>query len=177
MNAGPWRFFCVHALLLLAGVTISSRVSAGARQLSIEELAVHAKVIAVGTIVAVTSAWNTERTQISTRVELQPEEMLKGAPAGDHISFVQLGGRVGQVGSAVADAPAFTEGERVVLFLVPRRNGQLGVVALFEGKYSVEREPSSGADMAIRRAPGSGQVLDRVPLETLRSRVIAVLRK
>jgi len=64
-----------------------------------------------------------------------------------------------------------------VLFLVPRRNGQLGVVALFEGKYSVEREPSSGADMAIRRAPGSGQILDRVPLETLRSRVIAVLRK
>jgi len=50
-------------------------------------------------------------------------------------------------------------------------------VALFEGKYSVEREPSSGADMAIRRAPGSGQVLDRVALETLRSRVIAVLRK
>jgi hypothetical protein len=177
MNARPLQFLCVHALLLCGSVTISTGVSAGVRQLSIEELAVNAKVIAVGTIVAVTSSWNTERTQIFTQVELQPEEMLKGPPAGDRISFVQLGGRVGNLGSAAAETPSFTEGERVVLFLVPRRNGQLGVMALSEGKFSVEREPSLGVDMAIRRTPGSGQILDRVTLATLRSRVLAALGK
>jgi len=177
MNARPlWRLD-VHALLLIAGVALSTIVSAGVRQLSIEELAVNAEVIAVGKIVAVASSWNTERTQIITRVELQPEEMLKGVPAGDRISFAQLGGRVGNLGSAAAETPSFTDGERVVLFLVPRRNGQLGVMALFEGKFSVEREPSLGVEMAIRRTPSSGQILDRVTLETLRSRVLAALGK
>jgi hypothetical protein len=175
MNARPLRFLCVHVLLLCASAPIAPGVGAGVRQLSVEELAVHAEVIAVGTIVAVTSAWNTERTQISTRVELRPEEMLKGATPVDRISFVQLGGRVGNIGSAAAETPSFTEGERVVLFLARRRNGQLAVMALSEGKFNVEREPSVGVDMAIRRTPGSGQILERVTLETLRSRVRAAL--
>lgn len=177
MLARPWRFPCLPALLLSASVTISTGVSAGVRLLSIEELAVHAKVIAVGKIVSVTSSWNAERAQILTRVGLQPEEMLKGAPAGDRIAFVQPGGGVGNLGSAAAETPSFTEGERVVLFLVPRRNGQLGVVALVEGKFSVEREPFLGVDMAVRRTPGSGQILDRGTLQTLRSRVHAALGK
>ena len=177
MNARLLRFLCVNAPLLCASGMISTRVSAGVRQLSIEELAVHAEVIAVGKIVAVTSSWNAERTEIFTRVELQPEEMLKGAPAGDRVSFVQPGGRVGNLASAAAETPSFTEGERVVLFLVRRRNGQLGVMGLSAGKFSVERESSLGVDMAIRRAPGSEQILDRVTLEALRSRVRATLGK
>jgi len=177
MNARLLRFLCVNAPLLCASGMISTRVSAGVRQLSIEELAVHAEVIAVGKIVAVTSSWNAERTEIFTRVELQPEEMLKGAPAGDRVSFVQPGGRVGNLASAAAETPSFTEGERVVLFLVPRRNGQLGVMALSEGKFSIEQDPSNGVDIAVRRTPGAGQILDRVTLETLRSRVLAALGK
>jgi hypothetical protein len=177
MNARPLRFLCLPALLLFASVTISTIVSAGVRQLSIEELAVHAEVIAVGKIVAVTSAWNADRTEIFTRVELQPEVMLKGASAGDRVSFVQPGGRVGDLGSAAAETPSFTEGERVVLFLVPRRNGQLGVLALAEGTFRIERDPSTGVEIAARRAPGSGQMLDHVTLETLRARVLGALRK
>jgi hypothetical protein len=178
MSARVQWVYLAQPLLFLVGVVLSTTVNAGARQLSIDELAVNAKVVAVGKIVAVASSWNTERTQIFTQVELQPEEMLKGVPAGDdRISFVQLGGRVGNLGSAAAETPSFTEGERVVLFLVPRRNGQLGVMAFFEGKFSIERDPSTGVDIAVRRAPSSGQVLDRVTLETLRLRVLAALGK
>jgi len=164
-------------LLFLVGVVLSTTVNAGARQLSIDELSVNAKVIALGRIGAVTSSWNRERTRVFTRMDLQPEEILKGTPSGDPISFVQPGGLSGNAGSVVAEAPAFTKGERVVLFLVPRRDGQLAVMALFQGKFSVERDPTSGVDMAVRRAPGSGQTLDRITLEMLRSRVRGALGK
>jgi hypothetical protein len=177
MNARPVWFLWVHALLLLAGVTISTSVRAGARPLSIEELAVNATVVAVGRIAAVTSAWNPEQTEIFTRVDLEPEEVLKGQVAAHRMSFVQPGGRTGDFGSITGDAPVFTQGERVVLFLAPRRDGHLGVIALFQGKFDVEQDASTGVDIAVRRAPGSDQVLDRMALTTLRSRVGAGLRK
>ena len=177
MNVRTRWIICVRPILLLASVAFSSTVSAGARPLSVEELAGDAKVIAVGKIAAVTSSWNTGGTQIFTRVALQPEEVLKGTPSGDRISFVYLGGRSGNLGSVVAETPSFTVGERVVLFLRPRRDGQLGVMALFQGKFSVERDPTSGVDMAVRRVPGSGDILDQMTLEMLRSRVLATLGK
>jgi hypothetical protein len=162
---------------MLASLAFPGRASAAVRPLSVEELTVDAKVIVIGKIAAVTSSWNRGRTQILTRVDLQPDDMLKGTPSGDRIAFVYLGGQSGNIGSVIAEAPSFTVGERVVLFLRPRRDGQLGLLALSQGKFSVERDLTSGVDMAVRRVPGSGDVLDQMPLQMLRSRVLVALGK
>ncbi len=171
------RHLCGFLVLwfpLLAGAFPSTALGIAGKPLSIDELVASARVIVVGKIAAVTSSWNNEQTQILTRVDLQLEEVLRGAFSGDRIAFVQPGGRVGNVGSVVSDAPSFTEGERVVLFLVPRRDGQLAVMGLYQGKFSVEQDSASGVDVAVRRVPGSGQTLDRMTLEMLRSRVLPV---
>jgi hypothetical protein len=163
--------------LLLAGLAVSTVVSAALKELSVGELARNAEVVAIGKIVAITSSWNRERTQISTRVDLEPEEVLKGVPSRDRISFVQPGGRVGSVGSVVPETPSFSDGERVVLFLTRRRDGQRVVIALFQGKFNIERDPTTSLDMAVRRAPGSGQILDRMTLDVLRSQILAAVGK
>ncbi len=46
-----------------------------------------------------------------------------------------------------------------------------------QGKFSAERESFLMVGMAVRRAPSSGQILDRVTLETLRSRVLPAFGK
>jgi hypothetical protein len=147
----------------------------GVKPLSVRELAVSAELIVVGKIVSLTSQWNEAGTQILTRVEVESEEVLKGATPSDRASFVQPGGHVGNVGSMVADAPPFAVGERVFLFLARRRDGQLGVLGLFQGKFTLERDVAAGVEMAVRRAPGSGQALDRIPREQLRAAVHTAL--
>jgi hypothetical protein len=176
-NARHRQFFAAFLVLLLAGPAVSPVVSAALKEFSVEELTRHAEVVVIGKIVSVTSSWNRERTQIFTRVDLEPEEVLKGVPSRDRISFVQPGGRVGNVGSVVPETPSFSDGERVVLFLTPRRDGQLVVIALFQGKFNIEGDPTTNLDMAVRHAPGSGQILDQMTLDVLRSQILAAIGK
>jgi hypothetical protein len=129
----------------------------------------------VGRVVSLTSRWNTQGTQILTRIAVEPEEILKGSLPTDRPYVVQPGGRVGNHGSMLGDAPSFTEHERVVLFLTRRHDGELRVIALFQGKFTVEQDPAFGPDMAVRRAPGSVQILDRMTLDALRAEVRAAL--
>lgn len=167
---------CIPPLVLLS--LAPSRATAGAVPLlSVHHLAMTAELIMVGRVVSLASRWNMQGTQIVTRIEVEPEEILKGSMPTDRPYFVQPGGRVGNHGSMLADAPSFAERERVVLFLTRRRDGELGVIALFQGKFTVEQDPAFGPDMAVRRAPGSAQILDRMTLDELRSEVRAVLGK
>ena len=175
-NPSP-RWVLRIALLVLLSLAPSGAVAGAVRLLSVHQLARTAELIMVGRVVSLTSRWNMQGTQIVTRIEVQPEEILKGSMSTDRPYFVQPGGRVGNHGSVLADAPSFAEHERVVLFLTRRRDGELRVVALFQGKFTVEQDPAFGPDMAVRRAPGSAEILDRMTLDELRSEVQAALGK
>jgi hypothetical protein len=73
----------------------------------------------------------------------------------------------------VAGAPTFTQGEGVLLFLARGSDGHLSVAGLFQGKFSLERDAASGGEVAVRRVPGSAEVLDRLRLEQARADVVA----
>lgn len=170
-----WAFFALAlASLCVVG---SPGAAGGASVLSVRELAANASFIVLGRVVTVANQWNSQRTRILTRIELDLEEVLKGTPATNRLSFAQPGGRVGNVGSLVGDTPRFKVGDRVALFLTSRRDGELGIIGLFQGKFDVERDTSSGLDVAVRRVPGSGETTDRITLDLLRSEVRAVLGK
>ena len=167
---------CIPVLVFL--LLAPTGATAGAVPLSsVHDLAMTAELIMLGRIVSLSSRWNRQGTQIVTRIDVEPEEILKGSMPVDRPYFVQPGGRAGSHGSMLADAPSFAERERVVLFLTRRRDGELRVIALFQGKFTVEQDPAFGPDVAVRRAPGSAQILDQMTLDELRSEVRAALSK
>lgn len=165
------RGICRTVPLVLVSAMFASALAGGPGLLTVRDLTRKADVVVLGTIAAVASHWNAARSQIFTRVELMPEELLKGTVLANSVYFVQPGGRVGDVGSVVAEAPSFTIGERVVVFLVARPDGDLGVIGLFQGKFTVERDDISGLALAVRRVPGSAQTTDRMTLDQLRAEV------
>jgi len=162
-------------VLLCSG--LPSVRAAAPHPMSVRDLANTADLIVFGEVVAVASEGDEPRKRMLTRIELRILEVLKGPAAVPTVSFVTPGGKLGDVSGVVADAPTFGVGERVVVFLAPRRDGQRGVVALFQGKISVELDPVTGQEMAVRRAPGSRRVLDRMPLAVLRSEILTYERK
>ncbi|MFQ5829781.1 MAG: hypothetical protein ACE5JD_11590 [Candidatus Methylomirabilia bacterium] len=107
-----------------------------------------------------------------TRIGVRADEVLKGSVAGQLVSVHQLGGKVGDIASFVGGAPRFTVGERVLLFLSRRRGGELRVTGLFQGKFSLEQDPSSGREIAVRRIPGTAQPLDEIPLDKAKQLVL-----
>jgi hypothetical protein len=70
------------------------------------------------------------------------------------------------VRSVVAGAPVFAVGERVLLFLTLRLDGDLAVAGLFQGKFSLTRD-AGGREVAVRNLPGGG-ARDTIPLDDAR---------
>ncbi len=169
----PKRFVLVAVLLSMASVS-SAGLSVD-QPLSIPAMTRQAQVVVIGEVVSAAGEWNPARTLIVTRVEVSVGEILKGTVQGRRLSFFQLGGQVGDVASAVGGTPSFGRGERVLLFLSRRRDGTLGVVSVFQGKFSLERDPATGREMAVRSAPESAEVLDRLPVDEARSRILSAL--
>lgn len=145
------------------------------RPMSVEELTKGADVVVIGEVLSTQSEWDPTGRVILTRVDMHVEELLKGSPTGQRLSFQQLGGQVGDTVSVVAGSPSFSRGERVLLFLSRRRDGRFDVENFFQGKFSLEHDPASGREMAVRRVPDSAQVLDRLQLDEARSRVLKAL--
>ena len=108
---------------------------------------------------------------IITRIDFRVDEVLKGTAGPGVLQLSQPGGQVGDVVAAVADAPSFAVGERALLFLSRRPDGLLRVAHLYMGKFSVEHDVTLGEPVAVRRVPGSGEVLDRIPLDEVRRMV------
>ena len=134
------------------------------RPLSIGELTTVADTIVVGRVSGAEAETGAAGT-IHTRVALDVEQVLKGrARAGAPITIVQPGGDVGGVTATVADAPTFEPGERVLVFLTRRPDGTLRVAHLFQGKFSVESNPTTRQPQAVRRAPDTHAVMDAVSL-------------
>ena len=145
--------------------------------LSVADLTKRSHVIAVGAVASVSSEWNSQKTTIYTRIGLSVEDLFKGAPSGEMLSFYQLGGEVGNTASSVGEAATFKRGERVVVFLYRNKEQKLALVASFQGKFSIEERGPAGGVMAIRRVPGAPRPLDEMPLERLTNEIQTALAK
>jgi hypothetical protein len=125
-----------------------------------------ASVIVVGKITKLKSSWNKNHQQIFTKITLSVDEVLKGNLKKRRLTVTQFGGVVDDVEAWIDGNAQFTEGEKVLLFLDRQENGRLGVLHLYQGKFSIFTDPETGAELAYREAHPEG-----VQVTTLRSPV------
>jgi hypothetical protein len=143
-----------------------------------------ARLIVRGRCLAESMGW--DAGEIWTFTSFQVEETWRGS-APSQISVRLLGGRVGNITSAVSGVPRFSAGEEVVLFLERTPRGDFSIVSWEQGTFRIRRDPRSGEDVAVqdtaafpvfdpamRRFEATG--IRDIPVATLRSRVDAALR-
>lgn len=130
------HFIGLVMLVVLAGVGLflGSGIAAMIK-LSLEQLAVEADTIVLGTVTGQASAWNAQRTAIYTDVTVAVEEAIKGSP-GAEVTFRIAGGIVGDIGMRTSNDPVFQDGEQVIVFL-NTEGAPASVVGLKQGKYTV----------------------------------------
>ena len=121
-----------------------------------EELARQAEVILQAVVVAREPA--PIPSPPSTDYFVQVERVLKGFVAGSTV-IVRLAGGIGPdgVGLRVWGSPQFQQGERVLLFLVPRADGTYGVLHLMLGVF--HEVQFQGRRLAVRDLSEARQAL------------------
>ncbi|HUT78240.1 MAG TPA: hypothetical protein VM285_11160 [Polyangia bacterium] len=138
MRRIPW----LATLAALGLVTLVAAPAAATMLLrfDVEQMSDIAAVVAVGSIDGVEARWNDTRTKIYTRVSFRPTEVLKGARDLGPLTIKMIGGQVGEDVAYLPGTPGFEPGERVLLFLEPRDDGDgYLIVGLFQGLFRLRR--------------------------------------
>ncbi|MAG58734.1 MAG: hypothetical protein CMJ83_20790 [Planctomycetes bacterium] len=120
------------AVLILIS-TLVPIAGAQVRPLSNTDLCQRADRVVVGGVNKLESRW--EGNKIVTDVTIMPTENLKGSGVGPFVVTIP-GGTVGAVTLRASEAPRFTVGETVVLFLKPG-SSPCDVYGWHKGKYTI----------------------------------------
>jgi hypothetical protein len=107
------------------------------------DIARGAAIIVRGTVVDVRSGWIDGRHRVATTVTLQVTETFKGGLSG-RVSFQVPGGVIGRYRSVTIGAPAFTEGEEVIVCLGAQPPALPYVLGLCQGVFRVRRDAATG---------------------------------
>jgi hypothetical protein len=119
----------------------------------VEQLTAIATVVAVGDVVGVDARWNDTHTKIYTRVSIKPTEVLKGARDLGQLTIKMIGGQVGQEVAKLPGTPELATGERVLVFLEPRDDGDgYLIVGLFQGLFRL-RNGAQGDELLYQELP------------------------
>ena len=111
-------------------------------------------VVATAHVVGVDVGRDQETTAIYTYVTLEITELLKGTVEDRRITLKQLGGVLGDDALVVFDQATFSDGEDVLVFLESRpRDMSLYTASLWQGKWTLDRDPTTNERIAIREAP------------------------
>jgi hypothetical protein len=160
--------------VLLAAPAAS--LAAVALDVSVEWLARDSDAVVRGTVTSRAAAWAGDGKKIFTTVRVRVSEVWAGsAPGNAELELVVPGGEVGEWGQRVSGAPAFADGEEVVVFL--RRDGKAAfrVNGLALGKFRVEAgqaRPTVDQVHRVGPAPPRGErTVEPMPLEELSRRV------
>ena len=110
--------------------------------------------IVVGRVSDIATGRDIRTDAIHTYVTVVVADVLKGEIPERTIVVKQLGGRLADVQLEVADQASFVRGEEVLLFLdARRRDHTLYTTALWQGKWRVERDATTGERIATRDSP------------------------
>ncbi len=146
----------MHRPLALALVLLASAAAPAAAATfvapSVEEMARSSDAVVRGRVAGLASR-ATRDGRIVTEVEVLVASAWKGAPEGS-VRLVVPGGRVGRLAMKVDAAPAFAEGEEVVVFL-SRAGAAWRVNGHALGKYGVVRGEARPALGGARVLPGA----------------------
>ena len=125
--------FAAGALSQLSSTTLVKR--------ALPELVRDAETIALGTVTGKESGWyigDGDEKLIYTVYALQVEQIVKGDPEQETITFKVVGGTVDDVSLAVPSAPHYESGERVIVLLGPKGQEWLSdVVGWSQGNFHV----------------------------------------
>ena len=135
---------------------------------NLQTLTQRAEMIMVGRCTAIKSAWNAERTRISTYVSYDVEETIKGGVGDQQIVVKTLGGTVGSITQMVVDGPTFEVGERALLFLTASDEpATFRIQGLRRGKLKIHSDSRTGERFLMRDASRLMQGAERrgVPLQ------------
>ena len=143
---------------------------------SLAELGSESQLVVQGRVVDVESHWNDAGTKILTDIHIEVDRSFKGDGA-DRVTVVQMGGVVDNVRMTVSGALAWSQNEEVVLFLEPSLPQAFRVAGFSQGKFSVERDLSTGRIFVTRPSLGI-EIVDakrpdgasRLPLDELLER-------
>jgi len=144
-------------LCFLAWLTVPAAKATTMLSFQIEDMAKLAPIVIIGEVNQVYSSFNADKTKIHTRAMISPIEILKGPADLGTVTVKIIGGQVDGKVATLPGAPKFEVGEKVLVFLEPREDGD-GYLTLgfFQGKYTVFKDPKTGRDMLMRDEPGQG---------------------
>lgn len=186
------RRFVLGALALAAleiAPTTRSALASQVLAMDLGELASKAERIVVGEVTSVTSAWDQKHERILSTIEIRVAEAWKGQmPTDGKVTIVQPGGVADGIEMRVHGLPAFTPGERAVLFLRGGQAQPMSVVGMGQGKRGLSFDPASkrwmadgGDRSAAVRLDGQGKTRPAapegpLPLDELRRRVGTMIK-
>lgn len=148
-------------IVALAGLFLAPLASATVvLALDLEDLTALSPLVVTGEVNRIESAWNADKTKIYTRVWISPQEVLKGPARSGTLMLKLLGGRVDDTIARMPGAPRFDLGERVLVFLEPRADGDGHLtIGQYQGKFRVFVDPATGRDRVVRAAAEPGVTL------------------
>lgn len=133
----------MQRLLLTTALVALTAAGAGATVLipiEFRELVHVSSTIVHGRVTDVRAGWTEGRRAIETSVTLDVTEYMKGSLGGT-VTVRVPGGQIGRYRTIVVGAPAFHEGDEVVLFL-RSYDGALSIVGMSQGVFRVTADSS-----------------------------------
>jgi len=127
-------------LALLVAVYAAAAGATTFIPMPLEELASSSQAIVIGTVQQLTGVRSHDGA-IHTLVQLELDDVMKGAVAEPVITLNEDGGVVGDQREVVFGTPRFEIGERVLLFLTVRPDGTLRTNHLSLGKFRIDVDP------------------------------------
>jgi hypothetical protein len=137
----PGIFSAIILFICFAFLGIDS-ATALMLEMSTPELTQQAEGIVRGKVKDMKSEWDPEKRFIWTLVTISVSQSIKGnSPEKQDVVVKIPGGEVGDIGQRTEDAPIFTTGEEVILFLQPevyREKKVFRVTGNFQGKHTIK---------------------------------------
>lgn len=149
---------CAVALSILFIVVPNLTSATQVQYLRIETLGSESSVVVRGEVSSVRAFWNDSRSRILTETTIRVDERYKGAPPGE-LRVIQMGGELDGVRMTVSGALTWDPGEDVVLFLEDSLPGRYRVAGFTQGKYSVQRDPSTGEEFVVQASLGGVELV------------------
>ena len=117
-----------------------------------DEMMKDADAVVLATVSGLKGVAAFDGSQVNTEVTLRVHEGYKGAAAGDELTLVQTGGRVGDLQQWIFGSPEYAMGETVLVYLKVGPDGVLRTHNLAIGKVSA-RVANNGRVWLSRIAP------------------------
>ena len=153
----PWRRYqCASPVSAWVACVIAFLFSLNASATTVVPIAFgdmvdRADLIFIGQVRNVQSEWRTVGAQraIFTMVTFAAEEILKGK-SSESVTLQFLGGTVGDTTLEVADMPAFSVDDRVLLFVEANGTQFSPVSGVFQGKFGIKKDKTTGQEVVVR---------------------------